>query len=89
MVTWSNQEEIDEASVEYILTMVDIEIESTTPEAAIFEDMIEEDNDQDNTEAEDDNNIWPIVVWKPLTTILVYSTCVGFGWECPLRNLLG
>ena len=56
-VTWSNQEESDEASVEYVLSMVDKKIESTTPEAAIFEDVIEEDNDQDSIEEEDNNNI--------------------------------
>ena len=33
-VVWTNQEESDEASVEYILTMV--EIKSPTPEAAIL-----------------------------------------------------
>ena len=57
VVTWSNQEECDEASVEYILAMMDNEIESTTPEAAIFEDKIEEDNDQDDTEEDDDKDI--------------------------------
>ena len=36
LVTWSSQEERDEASVEYILSMVDMEIEPTTPETAIF-----------------------------------------------------
>ena len=40
-VTWSNQEESDEASVGYILAMIDNEIEPTTPEGAIFEDKIE------------------------------------------------
>ena len=54
---WSNQEESDEASVEYILTMVDMEIESTTPEPAIFEDVMKEDDDQDNIDEEDNNNI--------------------------------
>ena len=57
VVTWSNQKESDETSVECILTMVDIEIESTTPEQEILEDMIEEDDDQDDTEEEDDNNV--------------------------------
>ena len=38
--------------------MMNIKIESTTPEEAIFEDMIEEDNDQDDTGEEDDNNIF-------------------------------
>ena len=56
-VTRSNQEESDEASVEYILTMVDMEIESTTPEAASFEDEIKEDDDQENIEEEDNNDI--------------------------------
>ena len=57
VVTWSNLEESDEESVEYILTMMDIETESTTQEQAIFGDVIEEDNDQDDTEEEDDKNI--------------------------------
>ena len=56
-VIWSNQEESDEASDEYILTMVDIEIESTTPQATIFQDVIAEDNDQDNIEEENNNDI--------------------------------
>ena len=54
---WSNQELNDEVSVEYVLTMVDMEIESTTPEAAILEDVIEEDNDQDDIKEVDDNDI--------------------------------
>ena len=37
--------------------MMDNEIESTTPEAAIFEDKIEEDSDQDDTEEDNDKDI--------------------------------
>ena len=54
LVTWSNQEGRDEASVEYILSMVDMEIEPTTPETAIFYDVTKEDNDQDDIEENDD-----------------------------------
>ena len=37
--------------------MVNMKIESTTPEAAFFEDVIKEDNDQDDIEEVDDNDI--------------------------------